>query len=151
MRKIVYGILFSLASIAANAQESDVRVGIHLGTHHTTGKYNDINMGAYVLWKGWTTGTYQNSVRNTSIYVAHTWEVSTPNLPLVESLALTAGAITGYRSSTDSTALGPLIVPSAAFRINPKLTMRWSLMPINGADLDSGGAALHMSLEFPLQ
>jgi len=151
MRKFVIGILGVLHALVAMADDKPFVLGVHLGTFHTTGTYNNINTGVYGRFNSWTVGGYHNSIRRPSYYLAYTWEVPTPNVPLMESFAVTAGAITGYESSLNDSGVLPMLVPSAAFRINPKVLLRLSILPIDGQKLDSSGAALHFSLEFPLQ
>lgn len=151
MWKFVVGVLAALSAQVAFADEKPLVLGVHLGTFHTTGTYNNINTGVYGRFNSWTVGGYHNSIRRPSYYLAYTWEVLTPRVPLVESIAITAGAITGYESSLNNSGVLPMLVPSAAFRINPKVLLRLSILPIDGQKLDSSGAALHFSLEHPLQ
>ncbi len=151
MRKLVISILAVLHAMPAFADEKPFDLGVHLGTFHTTGTYNNINTGVYGRFNSWTVGGYHNSIRKPSYYVAYTWEIPTPHVPLVESFAITAGGITGYESSLNDSGVLPMLVPSAAFRITPKVLLRLSILPIDGQKIGSSGAALHFSLEHPLQ
>ena len=151
MRKFLVGVVAVLIAVPAFAEEKPFVLGVHLGTFHTTGTYNNINTGVYGRFNSWTVGGYHNSIRRPSYYLAYTWEVPTPNVPLMESFAITAGAITGYESSLNDSGVLPMLVPSAAFRINPKVLLRLSILPIDGQKIGSTGAALHFSLEHPFQ
>lgn len=76
-------------------------IGLHLGSIHDQSGMNNFNPGAYVIAEnGVTAGFFENSVKNTSIYVGQTFKP-------FGTLRITAGIVTGYRNE-----IAPLVVPS---------------------------------------
>ena len=116
---------------------ADTRVGVHLGSWHDRGDYNNVNPGAYVYHNGYTAGTYYNSERKVSLYAGYTFEY-----PLVGpfTAGLTVGAITGYARAT----VLPMVVPSVSVRLELLPSLRLSVIPpVSGMPL-----VLHASIEW---
>lgn len=104
-------------------------VGLHVGTYHDNGPYENFNPGVYWVHNNWTAGTYYNSVRTTSVYAGYTWNWKTPTLPVVDAVTLTAAIATGYPNTIDGTDLSLLVLPSARINLSPTVGMRFTLLP----------------------
>lgn len=125
------------ASCTMAPAHAETRIGLHLGSYHASGDYNNFNPGVYVYHNGWTAGTYYNSERHQSVYAGYTFEH-----PLVGPFSggLTVGAITGYQRA----AILPLVVPSVSLRVSPSVSARLSVIPpVSGMPL-----VLHASIEW---
>lgn len=146
MKHIVIAIIF-YAAAASQAQTA----GLHLGSFHDKGDFNNANVGAYYKWHERTVfsvpyapvaGIVYNSERRVSVYAAAVFEGEGF---AVKSLrvkpAVTVGLITGY-----FVPLMPLVTPSVAFS-KGNYAVRVSLIPKAYA---AGAAAVHFSLEFAL-
>lgn len=112
-------------------------VGLHLGTWHQTGTWNDINPGVYVkLQNGMTFGTYYNSERKQSAYVGRTFS---KNLTQNLEIAATVGIISGYNKS-----VLPLVLPTVAYKFHQDFAARVGFVPkVN----KQGSAGLHFMVE----
>jgi hypothetical protein len=127
----IFAVGFAALVLAASAQAQDapLEVGLHLVSVHDTGGYQNDNPGIYVRYDGWTAGVFQNSVNKTSVYGAYTWEWKTPQLPVVDSVAITWGLATGYPQKIGNTELSALFVPSAAFDVSKEVRLRVAYVP----------------------
>jgi hypothetical protein len=134
--------LVLLSTVAHADSLKPVAIGLHIGSHHfterQTGSWNNSNPGVYARWEnGLTVGTLYNSERRQSAYVAWTWESQQWNRL---SVALTAGAITGYAKT-----VSPLLSVSGSFAITERASVRLSLMP---KAHPAGSAVAHLSTEW---
>lgn len=131
---VCLGVLMAAAMSPACA---DTRVGVHVGSYHFEGDFNNFNPGAYVYHNGWTTGTYYNSERRQSVYAGYTFEhYLTADL----SVAVTVGAITGYLRAP----VLPLVLPSAAYKLTARDSVRIGFVPPVGK---GSSAAVHVMFE----
>jgi len=111
-------------------------VGLHLVSVHSRDGFNNTNPGLYVrTYSGWTTGVFRNSYSRVSVYGAYTWETDGQ-----VSVALTAGAVTGYRAR----AIMPLVVPSVAYHFGDS-AIRLAIIP--KPPTKGGAAAAHLMVE----
>ena len=117
------------AQEASPAEDGRWVVGLHLASIHDIGGYENNNPGVYVRYHNWTTGVFQNSVNKTAVYAAYTFEWDTPKLPLVDSVAITAGLTSGYPHKIQGTDLSVLFVPSVAFKITQDTRLRVGYIP----------------------
>jgi hypothetical protein len=123
-----------LALVLATPPAAAQTLGLHLATAHQRGGYQAATPGLY--WRsagGCTLGWLRNSEGTPSLYAARTWQHG--------PWALTAGAISGYRSAP----LSPLLVPSLRAPLAHGLALRLSLIPKARRD---GSSALHLSIEW---
>jgi len=143
MRSILTAI--ALASLASLAQ-AQTTVGIHLISHHFPQRdyQHNVNPGVYVRTEnGFTAGVYRNTLNRTSVYAGLTLERS---LTDSISVAITGGAITGYRKDANgygfsNGALSPMLAPS----------IRWGYARVSfipGIGVTS--SVVHLSLETTL-
>jgi hypothetical protein len=124
---IMKTLLLLLLIGSANAQT----IGLHLASAHAHGGYNNSNPGIYLrLDNGVTFGTYRNSDRRQSAYLAYTWESTEWHR---FSAGLTAGGVTGYDRK-----VSPMLVPSVAFS-----GVRLGIVPRPRG----GSSALHLMVE----
>lgn len=142
-RKWLAKVSFTIGAIialcvACGQAKSDTRVGLHLGSYHTSGNWNNFNPGVYVYHNGWTAGTYYNSERSQSAYAGYTFEGA---LVGPFSYGLTVGAITGYARAR----VLPMVVPSVSFHATERASARLSFIP----PFEKNGAAVfHLSVEY---
>lgn len=118
-----------LVAASAQAKEEPLYLGLHLASIHDIGGYENNNVGVYARYDGWTGGVFQNSVSKTSVYGAYTFEMQTPRVPFVDSVAATVGLATGYPQKIQGTVLSALFVPSAAVKIYKDVNLRVALIP----------------------
>lgn len=135
------GVAVAICALAVTCGQAkaDTRVGLHLGSYHSTPGYNNTNPGVYVFHNGWTAGTYYNSERNQSYYAGYTWEYPLGSMVRVGA---TAGVITGYKRAD----VLPMVVPSVAVSIPGGFgtAARLSFIPPVGGM----PTVLHLSVEF---
>ena len=129
MKRIALGLMVFVLAASAQAKEEPLYLGLHLGSVHDIGGYENNNVGVYARYDGWTGGVFQNSVSKTSVYGAYTFEMQTPRVPFVDSVAVTVGLATGYTQKIQGTVLSALIVPSAAVKIYKDVNLRVALIP----------------------
>jgi len=129
-----------VASCSACPGYAQTTVGVHLGSQHSSGGFNNVNPGVYLNHKGFTVGGYYNSERRASYYGGYTLEL--PIGPL--RAGLTVGAITGYQAAK----VIPLVVPSVAV-VDPLLGGRWRVMFVPKVNT-GGAAAVHLTHEWSL-
>lgn len=125
----------ALAIFLAWPTQAETVVGVHMGSIHFSGSYNDVNPGLYVNHDGYTAGVYYNSERHVSAYAGYT--VGTGPIDW------TLGAITGY----DRAKVLPLIAPSVKINFTDSVGGRLVLLPNPFKPKES---ALHFTLEFKL-
>jgi len=131
------------APVAAQAQTT---VGLHLVSHHFPERpgQRNFNPGVYVRTaEGWTAGYYRNTLDRNSVYAGYTLQHEINGFVAV---ALTAGAVTGYRRNDDGigfakSALTPMLAPS--LKLGPA---RLSYIPGVGVS----PSVLHLSVETTL-
>lgn len=132
---LALGILASCSPQRAHAETS---VGVHLGSVHSQGHYNNVNPGVYVNHNGWTAGTYYNSERKQSVYGGYTFDKEI--MGGVRSSA-TVGLITGYGHGAM-----PMVVPSISAHnalIGGRTRLSWAIKI-----KPDGAHALHLSHEW---
>lgn len=130
-------LLLGAASCTPAPALADTRVGVHVGSHHFGGDFNNVNPGVYVYHNGWTAGTYYNSERKQSAYAGYTFEHA---LGRGLTAALTVGAITGYEYAK----VLPLIFPSVSYKLSDTYSVRVGALPKVGK---AGAAAVHLMIE----
>lgn len=143
--KNLLSLLLSLLPLAAIAEQSVVpsRVGVHLGSYHTSPGFNNVNPGVYLVWSkdeeatGVVVGSYYNSERNQSSYAGYSWSHRVS--PTV-SVAAIVGVITGYK-------VGKLllVLPSVAYDVTDNVVVRTSFVP---KIHKNGSNVLHLSVEY---
>jgi hypothetical protein len=114
-------------------------IGLHVASHHSKPGFNNFNPGIYVeTTDGYTAGTYDNSESHQSYYAGRTFEAQV--LPHA-SVAVTVGAITGYRAAP----VLPLVVPTLRIPLADKVSTRFAFIP---RVEKKGAAAVHLMLEY---
>lgn len=127
--------VLTLSVLAACQCKADTLFGVHLGSVHFSGDYNNVNPGVYINHNSWTGGVYYNSERHVSAYAGYT--VSTGPIDW------TLGAITGYQRAK----VLPLVAPSFKYDFNEQIGARVVLLPNPFKPKES---ALHFTLEWKL-
>lgn len=151
---VVCGMILFLLSPSANAQEAKglsivtpafqvSGAGVHVASHHwPSDEWNNKNPGAYLVgnYTGpgimageYVLGTYYNSERNQSVYLAR-------NFSLFNHVDLAVGAITGYNRAK----VMPLVVPSVWFPLVDDWRARIHFLP---KVEKSGANVVHLSFE----
>lgn len=126
---IALALLSSLAQASQEQEDNqDIRVGLHMFSHHDEKGYNDSNPGLYVKYGSWTFGTYHNSLKKNSTYFGYTFELPLKD-KFVDSLDLTVGVITGYPQKIGNTKLTALVAPSARIDLTEKTSLRVTYIP----------------------
>lgn len=145
----VLAIIGFLMSPYANAQEKglstiEVRaVGVHVASHHwPQAEWNNSNPGLYVmadvkgpafLTGSYAVGTYYNSERHQSAYLARVFNVVGP-------IDVAIGAISGYNRA----AVLPLVAPSVKLDVVSGYSARVFVLP----KVESTGAwVVHLAVE----
>jgi hypothetical protein len=129
MKQVALGLIALAMATGAHANEEPLYLGLHTASVHDIGGYENNNVGVYARYDGWTGGVFQNSNNKTSVYGAYTFELQTPRVPLIDSLALTLGLATGYPQKIQGTVVSVLFVPSAAVKIVKDVNLRVALIP----------------------
>lgn len=146
-RKVLVGSLISLACFTAQAQEkeNDLVIGLHLGSYHDAGNFNNVNPGIYVRKNNFVVGDYYNSEKRNSFYFGYLLEAKTPKVPLLDSVAVIVGGITGYRKDTQIAGFTPMFIPSAKFLVTDDFGFRLAFIP-RISDLNPANV-YHLSVE----
>lgn len=129
MKKISVAVCAFVLAVCAQAQDKPWALGLHLGSVHDLNSYENNNVGAYVKFHNWSVGAYQNSVRKQSVYAAYTYELMTPSMPVLDSVALTVGLTSGYPKKIEGTNLSMLFVPTMGFKLTPDFWLRVAVLP----------------------
>lgn len=133
LKKIFLGALIGFSCISSFAQEkkqdNDWVVGLHLGSYHDRGNLNDFNPGVYIRKNNFVAGGYYNSVKKNSFYLGYMLETETPNLPVVDSVGILVGGITGYKKDIEIAGFTPVAIPSARFDLTEDFSMRLAFVP----------------------
>lgn len=132
---VVVVLAIFLSGCYCKSAKADTKFGVHMGSIHFAGDYNNFNPGVYVNHDGWTGGVYYNSERRVSAYAGYTFATG--------PLDWTLGAITGYERAR----VLPLVAPSVAFNFTPEVAGRVVLLPNPFKPKES---ALHFTLEWSL-
>lgn len=112
-------LIFAALLIASSAQAGTV--GLHVGSAHLPDRgQNNVNPGIYVREGGWQVGSYLNSYRKRTVYVAYAWQLG-------EGYELFTGGATGYRNVWHPTAIAPVVafskpLPVRFLGMQPRLT-----------------------------
>lgn len=132
----LWGMLAGFAACAVLSEaRAETTIGAHIGSWHSEPGYNNVNPGLYVVHNGWTVGGYRNSIRKDSFYAGYTFQYAMGRvIP-----SLTAGAITGYRTSP-----APLLAPSLAIQATADFRVRILYLP---KVRFTGAHVLHLAIE----
>lgn len=93
-----------------------VAIGLHIASHHMTGKFNEINPGVYCQTENYEVGVYKNSLSKTSVYSAKSFQG--------ENFGLMLGVVTGYHYK-----IMPAVAVSARILITEKTYAKVSVIP----------------------
>ena len=93
----VLAIMLSLTLLSPVAALSTT-LGIHGPSYHDHGNFNNENYGLYLEHNGYTGGFYKNSLNKDSAYVGYTLQWPLPENPIVQSVSLMGGVVSGYRT-----------------------------------------------------
>ena len=137
MRKLALGTGICVFAACAQAQlqipnppsHNTFAVGLHLTSVHDIAAYENNNVGAYVKYRNWSVGAFRNSVRKQSVYAAYTYELMTPRMPVVDSVALTLGLTSGYPKKIEGTDVSVLFVPTMGVKLRPDFWLRVAVIP----------------------
>jgi hypothetical protein len=133
--------------------------GIHLATWHSHASYGAAEAGTTVLRRyrtftpglyirldnGLTAGVFRNSFGHPAAHVGWTAETSAGALPGALQLALTAGAVLGYRHDP----LMPALLPSGRVPLGSSAGLRLTYLP-PASKGEHRVEALHLGLEWAL-
>lgn len=139
--RILLGVCMALAVAFGNeakaAEPEGITVGAHLVTAHTKPEGKESGTpGLYLRWpNGITVGAYRNSYGDGSVYAGYTFEAFNRHL------ALTVGAVTGYRAQP----VLPLVVPSLRIGLWGDTSLRVAYLP--KPPKYGSSAAVHFSVE----
>ena len=93
----VLAFILSLTLLSPVAAQTTT-IGLHGFSYHDNGKFNNENYGLYLEHKGVTGGFYKNSLNKDSGYVGYTLHWPLPENPIVQSVSLMGGVVSGYRT-----------------------------------------------------
>ena len=123
-------------------------IGIHGPSYHDGGDFNNDNYGLYLVHKGFTGGTYYNSLRRTTWYAGYSWEWTLPANPLADTVSLMGSLATGYHTAQYSYDYVPLGALSVRRALGEQHGLRLSYLPVLGKSPAS--YVLHLSYEYAL-
>lgn len=143
--KLVSVCLYGQAEEVEPSKEKDLSIGVHMRSYHDAGHFNNNNHGLYIRKDNFVVGDYYNSIKKNSFYFGYILEVKTPNVPLVDSVGIMVGIITGYNKRSHIVGnFSPMIVPSVKFLVTDDLGFRVTWIP--KTDMTKANV-LHLSLE----
>ena len=139
MIRLIYTVAaLALALGLAGKCSAQAVIGLHVGSAHERGGYNNANPGVYVRSEsGWTVGGYLNSYKRGSAYVGKAW--STDRWHGL-SAAIAVGGITGYPQNT----VMPFAAPSVAWHAAGGTGARLAIIPRPNA---KGSGVIHLMIE----
>lgn len=123
-------------------------IGIHGPSYHDGGDFNNDNYGLYLVHKGFTGGTYYNSLRRTTWYAGYSWEWALPPNPLADTVSLMGSLATGYHTAQYSYDYVPLGALSVRRTLGEQHGLRLSYLPVLGKS--PATYVLHLSYEYAL-
>lgn len=126
-----------IAALLASSAHADT-LGLHIGSWHEGGGYNNVNPGLY--WRddsGLTIGAYRNSLERTTAYAGWTW---THRIGSGVDVGLSIAGATGYRMTVT-----PMVLPSVGIRLGGDWSARIGWLP--KIDPKRGTNVLHLTLE----
>lgn len=143
MKKALIALAVMGLSTFACADVQLTGMGVHIGSHHFPAQqWNNSNPGVYLkadvagpayLSGSYVLGTYYNSERNQSAYLARVY-------PLFRNVDVAVGVISGYKRA----AVLPLVVPSVRLDLWDNWVGRLSVLP---KVEKSGSWVAHLSVE----
>lgn len=93
-----------------------IAIGLHIASHHMTGKFNEINPGVYCQTENYEMGIYKNSLSKTSVYAAKSFQG--------ENFGAMIGFVTGYNYK-----IMPAIDVSFRFLVAEKTYAKVNVIP----------------------
>jgi hypothetical protein len=121
---------------------------LHGFSYHDRGRFNNENYGLYLEHKGYTGGFYKNSLNKDSAYVGYSLHWALPENPVVHSVSLLGGVVSGYRTRNYPHDYSPM----GAFSIKHDFTAhqgaRLSVLPTHRKS--PANYVLHLSYEVKL-
>jgi len=123
-------------------------VGIHGPSYHDGGDFNNDNYGVYLVHKGFTGGSYYNSLRRTTWYAGYSREWELPANPIADTVSLMGSLATGYKTDLYSYDYVPLGALSVRRSLWNQHGVRLSYLPVLGKSPAS--YVLHLSYEYRL-
>jgi hypothetical protein len=116
-------------------------IGLHLGSYHTdlNNNYNNLNPGVYVRFGDHQIGAYRNSIRNNTLYYAHSF-----NLDSACRFQLAAGIATGYKTTLMPLVAGVINFDTSSFVNRSKLRV---LVGPTLSDSKPSGLVIHAAVE----
>lgn len=132
--RVISFVIACLASFPTFSAPPE-KIGIDIGSWHTKPGFNNVNPGAYAVWKGgYIVGAFYNSFEHTTVHAGKLWNVGDSG-----KFGVYTGLGTGYEWP-----LVPLIVPSMALPLGRGVSARISVMLDPRPDT---AQALHLSVE----
>lgn len=114
------------------------KVGVDIGSWHSKPGFNNVNPGAYAIWKGgYLAGAYFNSYERPTVHAGKLWSFGESG-----TFGLYTGLGTGY-----DWALTPLIAPSVKLPLGGNVSARITAMLDPRPDT---AQAFHLSVEWPI-
>jgi hypothetical protein len=143
----VLGLILSLTLLSPVAAQTTT-FGLHGFSYHDRGRFNNENYGLYLEHKGYTGGFYKNSLNKDSAYVGYSLHWALPENPVVHSVSLLGGVVSGYRTRNYPHDYSPM----GAFSIKHDFTAhqgaRLSVLPTHRKS--PANYVLHLSYEVKL-
>ena len=145
--RITLGLILSLTLLSPVAAQTTT-IGLHGFSYHDRGRFNNENYGLYLEHKGYTGGFYKNSLNKDSAYVGYSLHWALPENPVVHSVSLLGGVVSGYRTRNYPHDYSPM----GAFSIKHDFTAhqgaRLSVLPTHRKS--PANYVLHLSYEVKL-
>lgn len=150
IKKILMGAMMGTICMHSQAQDfdkpkdKDLTIGLHLRSYHSSGDFNNNNYGVYVRKGNLVMGDYYNSIKKNSFYAGYLFEMKTPKVPLVDSVGLLVGGVTGYDTDSKIAGFTPMALPSVKFLVTDDFGFRILWIPYTHM---TSSNVFHLSIE----
>lgn len=136
LRRLIAGLLIGGAAPLAAAQG----IVVHGVSRHTTGEFNDQNLGiGYVTEGGTAFGAYRNSEGSSSVYLAYRRAVN-------PHFSVSLGGALGYRNAP----VMPVVMPTLSLPLGGPVWLSVGASPMYSAETRRAGFVFHTMMEIRL-
>jgi hypothetical protein len=143
----VLGLILSLTLLSPVAAQTTT-IGLHGFSYHDRGHFNNENYGLYLEHKGYTGGFYKNSLNKDSAYLGYSLHWALPENPVVHSVSLLGGVVSGYRTRSYPHDYSPMGAFSMKHDFTAQQGVRLSVLPTHRKS--PANYVLHLSYEVKL-
>ena len=143
----VLGLILSLTLLSPVAAQTTT-IGLHGFSYHDRGHFNNENHGLYLEHKGYTGGFYKNSLNKDSAYLGYSLHWALPENPVVHSVSLLGGVVSGYRTRSYPHDYSPMGAFSMKHDFTAQQGVRLSVLPTHRKS--PANYVLHLSYEVKL-